>query len=63
MAGKQVDHIMHMINGSKNCDQIKKLLFYRLEIELNAKRCVINIPEDHNVEVDVMEVDEAKQGG
>jgi hypothetical protein len=41
MSGKIVDSILQQINRSPDAARIKKLLFYRLEIELNASRCEI----------------------
>jgi hypothetical protein len=40
--GSVLDDILGQINQMPNADSIKKALLYRLDIEFNSKRCIID---------------------
>ena len=52
MIAPAVDHILQFINQQPKAEAIKKLLFLKLEVELNETRCVIGEKDGEEIVLD-----------
>ena len=48
MSALIVNNILNQVNQQSNSKEIKKLLLYKLEVELNAGRCILTDPTPTN---------------
>lgn len=44
MSALIVNNILNQVNQQSNSKEIKKLLLYKLEVELNSGRCILTDP-------------------